>query len=536
MSAPAALSEITLGSTSCSYLPAKSLKTTTQLSSVLASSPRIRFVGKVGGVAFDAVAVPDSGLVIKSLSLDLDTARPDGSRLVLTVNGRPVKTRIHDWELLPTIRYADSDSTSCFTLFGELQDEEEGRRLRGDGARILNYDDAFQDSLMGLRMFQLDILLLGDDFATDLPKEDGEYILGAGEKSPDLSTAKSLHEKYEEARLELDLKGIREDFDTEFQSYVITDQSVDIRFVIKDGQLEITGEPFYYFWKDDEDDLNGRYQAAQAEEAVKAGVLKPGDGFDELRAMIIKERKADQERKDSVKLKVARELKVISDTGTLEDLEQMETEADEKYEAALNKAVYEIAKAEGKVREGETPESFAERIFEEYMEADASVENAILERNQNWRNKAAENIPEKKAEHAAFKKQMDDINVQVAGINAGPDAAYAALEDKLDEIRDKARQTVSEFQDSDEATGKYLKEFSAAHAQFVDTLAAMNPAVWNAGRTVMRYGAFFRYCRAHHSDAWSAFMQKLGGNEGKLETKPAVKTPTVMKFSPPAGQ
>jgi hypothetical protein len=42
-----------------------------------------RFVGRVGGVSFEAIAQPDASMAGKSIELSYDPSRPDGARLVV---------------------------------------------------------------------------------------------------------------------------------------------------------------------------------------------------------------------------------------------------------------------------------------------------------------------------------------------------------------------------------------------------------------------------------------------------------------------
>jgi hypothetical protein len=62
-------------------------------------------------------------------------------------------------------------------------------------------------------------------------------------------------------------------------------------------------------------------------------------------------------------------------------------------------------------------------------------------------------------------------------------------------------------------------------AQNRRTLKAINPAVWNAGTTTMRYAAFFRYCKKTDSAMWAGFLKSLDG----VIPHPTVKTPDVVR-------
>ena len=70
--------QLALGPERMRTVPAPTLRNRTRLPTGLR---RISFVGKVGGVAFDAVASPAGGLIIDDLSLSYSNAKTDGERL-----------------------------------------------------------------------------------------------------------------------------------------------------------------------------------------------------------------------------------------------------------------------------------------------------------------------------------------------------------------------------------------------------------------------------------------------------------------------
>lgn len=201
-----------------------------------------RFVGRVGGVAFGATATPAGQPDFKSLLLSYRPDKRDGNRLWLTADKREFPAPIYDWQLVPIANFADSPYKSCVTLFGELNDREKGRRLLGDGDGVLNYHPAFVDTLLGLRIFQLDILI-SEPYATELPAQNGSFILGNGESQPDRNANIEGWNALAKLRSQLDSK-----LHVQSRSYVITDEGRNIRFGFNDGSLHITGDPYIYFW------------------------------------------------------------------------------------------------------------------------------------------------------------------------------------------------------------------------------------------------------------------------------------------------
>jgi hypothetical protein len=207
-----------------------------------------RFLATVGGVAFDKVAIPAVGLDLTSLSLSYRSDLADGSRLGIAMNGKRIMTQIYDWQLVPIVRFAESPYYSCFTLFGKLADSGKQKQVLDQGGRILNYHPAFINTLLGLRLFQLDILIL-DNACSDLPKDGNRYILGNGESEPNV-----LENQMRMNNFVYHVNEIESDLRLKFRSYVICDFNQDIRFDIQNDSLMITGAPFYYCWRFRSDD------------------------------------------------------------------------------------------------------------------------------------------------------------------------------------------------------------------------------------------------------------------------------------------
>jgi hypothetical protein len=203
-----------------------------------------RFVGRVGGIAFDATAKPDNGFVFRNISLNYRPDQPDGQRLKVIFDEREVTARIYDWQLIPIAKFADSRFFSCVTLFGTLEDPGKEQEVWKQGGRIINYHADFENTLVGLRLFQLDSLIF-DEYCADLPKLKGQYILGKGESAPNLTANQAAFSSFKDYMEELGRVHQR------YRSYIINDLGSDIRFGISGNFLNITGEPQYYFWKTD---------------------------------------------------------------------------------------------------------------------------------------------------------------------------------------------------------------------------------------------------------------------------------------------
>ncbi len=225
------------------YTPAKALNNLMHLSKGRSS---FGFVSGVGGVAFGGIAKPKGNLEV--IGLKYDRQRVDGERLLVTVrNGAGEKNTVvapvADWVMIPIARFANEDQHAIFTLFGELVNEERNYEWLKKGAKIMNYHPAIENTLLGLRLFQADILAF-HPASINLPKSDNNgYLLGTGEYNPNptknLIAKKSIDDTYREGRV---------------HSYVINDYEQDIVFDIKSRQnkseqLMLNGYPLWDCWK-----------------------------------------------------------------------------------------------------------------------------------------------------------------------------------------------------------------------------------------------------------------------------------------------
>jgi hypothetical protein len=87
---------------------------------------------------------------------------------------------------------------------------------------------------------QADILILRPD-ACDLVKEDGKWLLGGGEKPPDVqANLARLRRVHDAERL---FRG------GPFRSYVICDEGSPVTFRVVGEGLVLTGRPYWYCWK-----------------------------------------------------------------------------------------------------------------------------------------------------------------------------------------------------------------------------------------------------------------------------------------------
>ncbi|WP_035642555.1 hypothetical protein [Bradyrhizobium sp. ORS 375] len=189
------------------------------------------FASEVGGINFQNTRVIAASNNMK-LAVTYDATRPDGKRLLVSVDGKVSVAPLYDWQIKPIVAYADSDTTAVVSLFGPGPDK--------DNFFYIAYHRAFQKSLLGLRLLQADMLLMDPKGLRKLPRyKTGGPILGVGEK--DIDDAKSEQAASQLANL-IKMKPIG--------SWVLSDVDIDVKFISKTdlSGVDFDGLPYYYFW------------------------------------------------------------------------------------------------------------------------------------------------------------------------------------------------------------------------------------------------------------------------------------------------
>ena len=197
----------------------------------------------MGRISFEKTAIVAPGLIINQLEILYDKSQADGNRIKLEVNGKSVKTKLYDWQLIPIAKYANSKSTACFTYFGELEDKSLADTIRKYDGHILNYHPDFENTLLGWRLADMDLMMMYN-FTSDLPKVNGKYILGKGESVPDTIANNNGGYFFQQY-----LNSIINDLGYMYQSYIISDYSRNIVINLQNDSLELSGYPYYYCWR-----------------------------------------------------------------------------------------------------------------------------------------------------------------------------------------------------------------------------------------------------------------------------------------------
>jgi hypothetical protein len=208
----------------------------------VSSAPR--FFRGVGGVAFSAVAEGVDGMQVTSLKYD--SAAADGRRLLIELQRGPQKFTarplIFDWQLVPIARFAKDENGSAMTLFGQLKNKAQEHEVLSKGDRVINYHPALDNTLLGQRLFQADVMIIQPN-AVHVFKDGRGLLFGAGESNHDVSRNMQAFRAVSVWQEERAAGGER------YQSYVVGDINQTVRFDVRNGALEFTGRPYWAAWR-----------------------------------------------------------------------------------------------------------------------------------------------------------------------------------------------------------------------------------------------------------------------------------------------
>jgi len=188
------------------------------------------FHGRIGGVAFESVAIPSKTIENSKISLDFES-----DRFSITIDNQNIYPDIPDWQLIPTVLFVNSPYQVLFSSSGDTIGNQEAQ---------CRYHPAFLNTLAGLRIFQVDLLNL-PGLLWDLPKDDkGSYLLATSE-TPFTPVKKTAIEKT--------LYDVLSGNGRPFSSFVLTDKNANIGFDIQGRQIRFSGHPYYLFTKNEGD-------------------------------------------------------------------------------------------------------------------------------------------------------------------------------------------------------------------------------------------------------------------------------------------
>jgi len=186
-----------------------------------------------GGISFQAVASPAENINKENISLDFEN-----NRLIVKIGTKTFYPNLPYWQLAPIVNFTNSPYTVVVSQSGNSTGNSEAQ---------CKFHPAFLDNLLGLRLFQADLLNL-TDILWDLPIDaQRQYILASSEQkftpNKDSILYKRIYEKL--------ISGA-------FTSFVLTDRDVNVVFDIDESGLKFSGKPYYYFMKTALDTANIR--------------------------------------------------------------------------------------------------------------------------------------------------------------------------------------------------------------------------------------------------------------------------------------
>jgi hypothetical protein len=197
-------------------------------------------LSRVGGIAFDQVATLPATWQGKAIQILYQGKRVDGNRLTIIAGRDTVRPKLPDWIMIPTAQYADSKHTAVVSLFGERTNERQWDIV---------FHPAFKNTLLGLRLLHADLFLMDPANFRELPKWNGNTVIGRNEKLPDnaatLSSCLTINSLLSTER---------------YQAYVLTDANTPIAFEVKNAALKSSASPYFYFWKSDQLDYAVRIE------------------------------------------------------------------------------------------------------------------------------------------------------------------------------------------------------------------------------------------------------------------------------------
>jgi len=184
-----------------------------------------------GGAMMVSTAKPHESLANVPLSFEYDPAQADGSRLIVTAGKQRSVFRIYDWELQPLSRFVNSGHNGAVSIhmFGKQEK--------------VSLDAAFEQTLLGLRFVQADLMPRGIVMSQEyLPQDERGIILGPGE-----TERLSTEQEVSTAMRELESLMARTRNGAPFS--VLTDAGVKFLFSIEGKELVVSGTPYFFFWE-----------------------------------------------------------------------------------------------------------------------------------------------------------------------------------------------------------------------------------------------------------------------------------------------
>ncbi|MCY2985668.1 MAG: hypothetical protein NTY15_18745 [Planctomycetota bacterium] len=184
-----------------------------------------------GGAMMVSTAWPAPAMAGTPLRFSYDASQADGRRLVVVAGTQTVSLPIYDWELLPLAKFVDSGHNGAVSI-----------HMLGNHEKV-SLDAAFEQTLLGLRFIQADMMPRGIIMSQEfLPQDENGVIVGPGEEER-LSTDEQVESAVRE------LKPLMAKTRNGAPFSVLTDASIRFVFAIEGAEMVITGTPYFFFWE-----------------------------------------------------------------------------------------------------------------------------------------------------------------------------------------------------------------------------------------------------------------------------------------------
>jgi hypothetical protein len=421
---------------------------------VKASVGTFSFHSKVGGISFEQVATPEDSIANSTISLHYNASKPDGQRLQVYISGRtkPVQAAIYDWQIPVIAKYADSQYNAVYTLIG---------RTFGGNTSTIKYHPAFENTLLGLRMFQADLLFADSagDFLSTMPTDTLGNLLLA-ESEIDVYTERSRYDfRYDSLISELGINNIY------YNSYILTDWGREVKFGVADDNLFITGEPYYLFTNTISDNSGKALQSINAlaklrEDIAKirnslafkdlSKVLSLSDSSVKAQTLIVSKLKSLTSDNFVLKSWLSRLVDEMTYDFSLFDLKQLKTDLDSELPFANDELYLSILKLSSK----QVITSWQQQNFSSWV---SQLMYLYDEPYFSWLSTAYDNL-----DYWSTSRKVDLLTCESRRVETGNELIYN-----------------------------------------------FNPVVNDACILTMRYAAFFRYVKITSPNAWKVFLQEI---------------------------
>jgi hypothetical protein len=224
----------------------------------------------IGGVLFQATALPRGNAVNQPVSVSYNPAKADGQRLAVTIGGAIISPLLYDWQFIPVARYADSEYNACITLLGQPTNSE--RITDTDYHMYLEVHPAFSNTLAGFNLFLIDAMLV------DANPNRMRRITGSFSETVRGYNDREFDETKSAGSAGL-ISRMLQDRQYRWDSYIYTDCGTDITYDVVNGRLVFTGVPSYQFFKIDHEaktvTMEGGLNAALARNRTLVTALNP---------------------------------------------------------------------------------------------------------------------------------------------------------------------------------------------------------------------------------------------------------------------